>query len=118
MANALGRLMGRKMHLNSLTAPMNGNGRDLGIQTVPIRRIGGSEGRCNDFDRFFRPLQDNTRERWLSVWRAFVNGFPLPPVELVRVGENYFVRDGHHRISVAAALGQLEIEAHVVEWSE
>ncbi|WP_236709918.1 hypothetical protein [Longilinea arvoryzae] len=67
-AEWLGRLLGRKLRLTGLDAPLNGNGRDLGIRTVPIRKITGSKGRANDFDRFFRPLQDNTRERWLNVW--------------------------------------------------
>ncbi|GAP12919.1 hypothetical protein LARV_00659 [Longilinea arvoryzae] len=47
-----------------------------------------------------------------------MDGLPLPPVELVRVGGAYYVRDGHHRNSVASALGQLDIEAHVIEWSK
>ncbi len=117
-AEWLGRLLGRKMRLNGLDAPLDGNGRDLGIQTVPIRKITGSEGRAADFDRFFRPLQDYTRERWLNIWQAVMNGLPLPPVELVCVGDTYYVRDGHHRISVAAALGQLDIEAHVIQWNK
>jgi hypothetical protein len=43
-------------------------------------------------------------------------GDPLPPVELIQVGSVYFVRDGHHRISVARAMGQQEIEAVVTVW--
>jgi hypothetical protein len=37
-------------------------------------------------------------------------------VELIQIGEVYFVQDGHHRISVARALGQRTIEAQVVVW--
>lgn len=117
-AALLGRLLGRRLRLDSLDRAANGNGRDGGLQTVAIRDIRGSEGRTNDFDRFFHPLQERSRDRWLRVLTAFENGLTLPPVELVRVGEEYYVRDGHHRISVAAALGQVEIEAHVIEWAE
>jgi hypothetical protein len=84
--------------------------------TVPIRQIIGSESRVRDFDRHFHPLQTRTRERWLSVAAARQQGKDLPPVALIRVGEHYFVLDGHHRVSVAKALGQLDIAAAVEIW--
>lgn len=87
-----------------------------GTRTVPLRRIRGSATRCNDFDRNFNPLQDHTIARWQSVARARRRGIDLPPVELIQVGAVYFVIDGHHRISVAKVLGQLDIEAEVTVW--
>jgi hypothetical protein len=90
--------------------------RYTGLHTVPIDQIRGSEGRSNDFDRHFRPLQDHCKGRWLRVARAREQDKVLPPVVLVQVGDVYFVRDGHHRISVARALGQLDIEAEVTVW--
>jgi hypothetical protein len=87
-----------------------------GLRTVPIGQIRGSEGRCADFDRDFHPLQDHCRDRWLSVAAARDQGKTLPPVVLVQVGNVYFCRDGHHRISVARALGQLDVEAEVTVW--
>jgi hypothetical protein len=87
-----------------------------GLHTVPIEQIRGSEGRSNDFDRRFYPLQDHCKGRWLRVARARDQGKVLPPVVLVQVGDVFFVRDGHHRISVARALGQLYIEAEVTVW--
>jgi hypothetical protein len=87
-----------------------------GLHTVPMEQIRGSEGRSNDFDRSFRPLQDHCMSRWLRIAAAYDQDKVLPPVVLVRVGDVYFVRDGHHRISVARALGQLEIEAEVTVW--
>jgi hypothetical protein len=89
---------------------------DVGRRTVPIAQIKGSEGRAGDFDRDFNPLQDYTRERWLGIAGARERGQALPPVSLVQVGDIYFVKDGHHRISVARALGQKAIEAKVVVW--
>jgi hypothetical protein len=86
------------------------------VQAVPINQIRGSEGRSNDFDRDFCPLQDHTRQRWLSVALAYQQGKALPPVQLVQVGEVYFCLDGHHRISVARTLGQRYIEARVTTW--
>jgi hypothetical protein len=85
-----------------------------GIRTVPIDQIRGSENRAADFDRDFNPLQAHTQERWLSIAQARRQGRALPAVALVQVGGLYFVRDGHHRISVARALGEVTIEAHVV----
>jgi hypothetical protein len=85
----------------------------VGIQTIALDRIQGSEGRCHDFDVGFRPLQSHNRERWLRIAAAQLMRMPLPPVALVRVGDRYFVLDGHHRISVARAMGQTEIDAEV-----
>jgi hypothetical protein len=87
-----------------------------GLHAVPIREIQGSEGRSNDFDRDFHPLQDHCKGRWLRVAAARDQDKALPPVVLVQVGNVYFVRDGHHRISVARALGQLDIDAEVTVW--
>ncbi|MDQ4078428.1 MAG: hypothetical protein M3220_19560 [Chloroflexota bacterium] len=84
------------------------------IQEVPIAQIRGSEGRCQDFDREFKPRQEHTRERWIRVATAWQMGKPLPPVELIQIGDIYFVRDGHHRISVAKSRGQTYIEADVI----
>jgi hypothetical protein len=77
-----------------------------GVRTVPIDQIRGSEGRSQDFDGDFNPLQDHNKRRWLSVATAWQRGRMLPPVELIQAGDVYFVRDGHHRISVARAMGQ------------
>jgi hypothetical protein len=89
---------------------------DAGVRTVPIRQIRGSEGRSRYFDREFNPLYDQARSRWLNIARARQQGKKLPLPSLVLVGDIYFVRDGHHRISVARALGQIEIDARVTEW--
>jgi hypothetical protein len=90
--------------------------RYAGMQTVPIDQIRGSQGRSDDFDRDFNPLRNHNKERWLSVAAARQRGRTLPPVDLVQVGDVYFVLDGHHRISVARAFGQRDIEAEVTVW--
>lgn len=87
-----------------------------GVQNVPIARIIGSEGRCQDFDVAFRPTNTRTEERWVNIATARELDIALPPVELIQVGEDYYVRDGHHRISVAKWNGQMEIEAQVTKW--
>jgi hypothetical protein len=89
---------------------------DAGVQTVQIDRVQGSAGRANDFDRNFLPLQTHTKRRWLGVARARQEDQYLPPVDLVQVGETYYCLDGHHRLSVARAFHQLDIEARVTVW--
>ncbi len=87
-----------------------------GLQQVPLSKIVGSEGRYADFDRRFLPLQTKTQDRWTSVDLAHYTDVPLPPVELYKVGDIYFVKDGNHRVSVARERGQTEIDAYVTEY--
>lgn len=87
-----------------------------GLQQVPLSKIVGSEGRYADFDRHFLPRQAKTQQRWLSVDMAHYEDVPLPPVELYKVGEIYFVKDGNHRVSVGRERGQREIDAFVTEY--
>ena len=84
-----------------------------GHQTVEIHKIIGSENRIGDFDDHFHPLRSQSKDRWMSVAGAQIQDVPLPPVDLIQVGDRYFVRDGHHRISVARTLGQHFVEAEV-----
>ena len=88
---------------------------DLGTRIVPIDQIVGSMGRCRDFDRAFNPRQTVSDKRWMSIARASYKNVSLPLVELYKVGDSYFVQDGHHRISVARANGQDFIDARVIE---
>jgi hypothetical protein len=88
----------------------------LGVQMVSIDQIAGSEGRSRDFDNLFYPCQKHSQERWLGIAAARMMDLALPPVELIQVGASYFVRDGHHRLSVARALGEQYIEAEVTVW--
>ena len=89
---------------------------DAGTKTVSIDQICGSEGREHEFDREFNPLQSYTKDRWLGIATVRKRGRELPPVVLIHVGDRYFVRDGHHRISVSRTMGELAIEAKVVVW--
>jgi len=86
-----------------------------GIKTVRVDQIAGSLNRYHEFDRVFLPASDALAERWQRVNRAFYQEISLPPVVLYKVGQVYFVVDGHHRVSVAREQGQIEIEAEVRE---
>ncbi|MBI1877400.1 MAG: hypothetical protein HYR94_04075 [Chloroflexi bacterium] len=89
-----------------------------GLQTVPVRQIRGSasKGRGQDFDIDFYPRLAHDTERWKSVAAAWLYGQSWPPIELIQVGETYFVRDGHHRVSIARTLGQRYMDAMVTVW--
>lgn len=86
-----------------------------GHRSIPIDHIRGSEGRTEDFDDTFYPLHDRLQSRWLNVAIVRLSGESLPVVQLIHTGGMYFVRDGHHRISVAKALGEAYIDAEVIE---
>ncbi len=88
-----------------------------GIQAVPLKQIVGSLNRYGEFDRAFKPVDDHLAERWQNVDSAFYKAISLPPVLLYKVGEIYFVVDGHHRVSVAREQGQQDIDAEVRECS-
>ncbi|HWF24019.1 MAG TPA: hypothetical protein VG275_01130, partial [Solirubrobacteraceae bacterium] len=89
--------------------------RSVGLRVVPLHAIIGSVGRGRDFDRRFRPTSGRVRSRWEQIATAMRRGESLPPVSLNQIGELYFVEDGHHRVSVARALGREEIDAYVTE---
>jgi hypothetical protein len=86
-----------------------------GVKTVRVDQIAGSLNRYHEFDRVFLPASDKLEQRWTSINRAFYQEISLPPVVLYKVGEVYFVVDGHHRVSVARKQGQIYIEAEVRE---
>ena len=84
------------------------------LRAVPIAQIVGSENRSADFDTSFAPLSEHTQARWIGVALAWELGAELPAVDLLQVADEYYVRDGHHRISVARAYGLREIDARVL----
>ncbi len=86
-----------------------------GLHVVALDEIVGSVDRTRDYDRRFRPTSGRSRSRWEQIAAAARRGESFPPVDLLRIGELYFVRDGHHRVSVARALGRSDIDAYITE---
>ena len=84
-----------------------------GLKSVNINNIHGTQGKGEDFDGEFYPITERTRSRWLAIVLEKLRGHELPPVELIEVENVYYVRDGHHRISVSRTLGQEFIDAEV-----
>ena len=89
--------------------------RSLGLKTIQLASIVGSVDRTRDFDRRFRPTSNRLRDRWQGIDLALRRGRGMPPISVYRVGDIHFVRDGHHRVSVALALAYGVIEAYVTE---
>jgi HSP20 family molecular chaperone IbpA len=89
--------------------------RALGLRTIPLSQVVGTVDSRRDFDRRFRPTSGKVRERWERLALAQRRGESIPPIDVYRVGELYFVKDGHHRVSIAIATGQKTIEAYVTE---
>jgi hypothetical protein len=85
----------------------------LCVAPVAIRDIRGSVNRMREFDCDFYPLTNEVELRWLRIASMMLQGKMLPPVELIRTGDLYFVADGHHRISVSRTLGYIYVDALV-----
>ncbi len=92
------------------------NVRYLDLQEVPTDLIVGSVGRYTDFTRAFLPRGEHLRRRWENIEQLLEAGRRLPPVELYKVGDAFFVRDGNHRVSVARQRNLVTIEALVWEY--
>lgn len=89
---------------------------DRGIVEVPLERIVGTVDRELEFNRFFLPREESLRKRWKAIKALAEGPRGFPPIELYKVGDVYFVVDGHHRVSVARSMGQPAIEATVREF--
>ncbi len=85
----------------------------VGTKVIPLDAIVGSVDKVRDFDRRFRPTSAVNRQRWERLARASRTGEIIPPIDVYQIGDYYFVRDGHHRVSVARSLGVTLIEARV-----
>ena len=89
--------------------------RSRGLQDIPLDSIVGSVGRYSEFTRSFLPRTDSDEQRWAAVRTGVESLAGLPPIEVYKLGEAYFVQDGHHRVSVARQLGADRIQAYVTE---
>jgi hypothetical protein len=87
----------------------------LGVKQIPVAAIVGSVGRYEDFTRSFLPRLEADQNRWTSVAAAAPVVSDLPPIEVYKIGESYFVQDGNHRVSVALRQGVDYIDAYVTE---
>ena len=89
--------------------------RSRGLQSIALDSIVGTVDRSKEFDRSFRPTSGRVRGRWQRIAEMQRRGGDMPPISVYRIGELHFVKDGHHRVSVARAQGRTHIDAFVTE---
>src|SRR5256885_8760485 len=114
-------LTGRADRLRSIEPMLRAAGLDGrtfgGVQEIPLDKIAGSvapDAKSGDFDPSFLPLNRRMRERWTRIYQAMVEGDELPPIDVYKVDDRYYVIDGHHRVSVARNLGRPVFNARVI----
>lgn len=117
--NAIGHFLRREqsymISLSELKKMLRPEGDSyVGIKTIDVNKIIGSEGRHADFDNLFLPKNSFLEERWSRVADASINDIILPPIKVYELGGLYFVRDGNHRVSVAKSLGITSMDAEVI----
>src|SRR6202171_6349662 len=115
-------LTGRARRLRSIEPLLRAAGLEGrafgGVREIPLDKTAGPwapDGKTSDFDPQFLPVNRRTRERWTRIYLAMVEGDELPPIDVYKVDGNYYVIDGHHRVSVARNLGRPVINARVID---
>jgi len=89
---------------------------DRGTSMIPLDRIVGSVGRYRDFDSQFNPKREEaSRERIRAIAERMRSGRSLPPISLYQIKDDYFILDGHHRVTAAKNLGHTHIKACILE---
>jgi uncharacterized ParB-like nuclease family protein len=115
-------LTGRVRRLQSIEPVLKAAGLEGrafgGVKEIPLDHVIGSAappGKTNEFDPGFLPVSRRLRERWTRIYQAMVEGDELPPIDVYKVDDNYYVIDGHHRVSVARSLVRDTVNARVIE---
>ena len=87
----------------------------VGIRPIPLKQVVGTDGKVGAFTRRFEPRHAFSRDRLRSLESAFPDG-GFPPIIAVKLGETYFVIDGHHRVALARRHGGETIDADITEF--
>lgn len=90
------------------------NRSERGIHLINVDQIIGSLNDNKNFDDRFNPRNRISQGRWTRLYIGFISGDAIPPIEVYQIKDSYYVIDGHHRVSVARAIGQIMIEAHII----
>jgi hypothetical protein len=109
----------RLLSLDRVLAAAGMEGKSFGgVKEILLDKVVGSaaaDAKAADFDPGFLPVSRRLRDRWTRIYTAMVEGDELPPIDVYKLDDNYYVIDGHHRVSVARSLGRDVINARVVE---
>ena len=116
---AVTRRSRRLLSLDSVLKAVGIEGRAFGgVHEIPLDKVVGSAApdvKAADFDPGFLPINRRLRERWTRIYKAMVEGDELPPIDVYKLDDYFYVIDGHHRVSVARSLGRDVINARVIE---
>jgi hypothetical protein len=113
----LDRRDGRLLSLEEIVRIAKPEGESwLGVQSVAVATIVGSEGRSKDFSRSFLPLETFLETRWTKVRDLFLAGRIPEAIRVCEYGGSYFVRDGNQRVSVAKTHGVEFMDADVTRY--
>jgi uncharacterized ParB-like nuclease family protein len=119
VASTLTRRSRRLISLDRVLEAAGLEGKSFGgVQEIPLNRVVGSaapDAKAADFDPGFLPVNRRLRDRWTRIYTAMVEGDELPPIDVYKLDDTYYVIDGHHRVSVARSLGRDTINARVIE---
>ena len=94
--------------------------RELGLRFVPVEEIlgtavAGIAQRGGDF----LPLRPFRGENWAGRWQRIRDANkrlqPLPPVDLIKFGGEYWVVDGHNRVAATLYANGTGLDAMVTE---
>lgn len=113
------KLMGKNASLPTFPDELQhgkGSKKSLGVKNIRVDQITGTLHQCKDFDHKFRPIHKHLLARWVHTFIS-LNHDQWSPILVHKLGEQYFVEDGHHRVSVARAVGMEFIEAKIWEYS-
>ena len=111
----LAKISGRNSRLKYLSEDIPSNVQTKlysGVQNILTEKIVGTINRTDDFDREFRPRKAHLRNRWVNMF-ILLQSDGWSPIVVHKVGDVYYVEDGHHRVSVARSVGMLFMEAIV-----
>jgi hypothetical protein len=94
--------------------------RELGLRSVGLDQIGGTAvGGPTQRGSDFLPLPAFRSRNWAGRWQRLRRAVDalviLPPIDVVRYADRYWVSDGHNRVAAALYAGQVEIDANVTE---
>lgn len=113
------KLTGNRPNLeefNNYAFRLEGGRKHLGPMNVAVSSVTGSVGRSREFDRDFRPLKTTLRDHWVNAFAQAGNNEKLP-ITVYKIGDKFFVKEGHNSVSVLKFLGKCHIKADVWEFS-
>jgi hypothetical protein len=103
-----------RVHPEARLAPV----REVGLLTIPVDKIVGTavEG-ADQRGMDFKPLpafrSNNWEARWQRLQKATDRLATLPPIDVLQTPDGYWVTDGHNRVAIAKANGQVDVDADV-----